>query len=987
MLPINRLRGISVLCIFVLSGCVSQEGEGVTEWVDPFIGTAGTGHTFPGATMPFGMVQLSPDTRQSGWENCSGYHSSNPTILGFSHTHLSGTGAIDYGDILFAPMSGQLLTEPGEETDPETGYRSAFSHASEKAEPGYYRVILKDDMIEAEMTVTERVGFHRYTFTQNGDSHILIDLKHGLGDRTTEAWTEINGTDEIIGMRRSTGWAKDQVIYFVAKFSRPFQSTSLFIDGEAVESNSARGTDIKAGITFDLDQQRQVLTKLAISAVDIEGARQNLERELPHWDFEAVRREAKNRWEEMLSVITVKGGTKEHKTNFYTALYHSLIAPNVFSDVDGRYRGADFEIHQLPPGRSMYTVFSLWDTFRAAHPLFVLLYPDLATEFVRTLIAKYEEGDLLPVWELAGNETGTMIGYHSIPVISDAYVKGLRDYDVEVAYSAMKKSAKADHLGLKHYKEKGYIPIDRENEGVSKTLEYAYDDWCIAQMSAELGYQKDYDYYMRRAMNYHQVFDYTTKFMRGKKGGQWESPFDPFAVTAAYTEANAWQYTYFVPHDISGMMEMMGGESSFVNRLDDLFSASKDLSGRYQPDITGLIGQYAHGNEPSHNFAYLYNHAGQPWKSQKVVRQIMDTLYHTGRDGLPGNEDCGQMSAWYVFSALGFYPVTPGQDIYAIGTPIFDEATIHLENGKSFTIHADDASPGKPYIQNSTLNETELHRSYLSHSEIASGGELQLKMGSKPNQDWATDPTYRPKSAMNLLVVSNPVFDYKERGFLDSMTISISTPTQGATIHYTVDGSRPSDRSPVYDTPLHLNRTTEVRALAIKEDFSPSYVESVTFTRIPYRISVTYNHPYSHLYTAGGNNGLFDGVRGALNAWGSWQGFHAVDLDAVIDLGEVRKVNRITATCLQSWASWIWLPKSVTFSVSQDGRTFKSLGRQTHDVSLEKDGSFTKDFVQETSGEAIRYIKLFAENVRTCPDWHPGATGKAWIFIDEVVIE
>ena len=457
MLLTNRLKAVSILAVCALWSCAPEGSEKVTDWVDPFIGTAGTGHTFPGATMPFGMVQLSPDTRQSGWDNCSGYHSANPTILGFSHTHLSGTGAIDYGDILFAPMSGELLTEPGEETDPEAGYRSAFSHDSEVAEPGYYRVVLEDDMIEAEMTVTERVGLHRYTFSKESNGHILIDLKHGLGDRATEVWAEITGDSEIVGMRRSTGWAKDQFIYFVAQFSRPFQTARLFRDGEPNDGNRAEGTDIKVGLTFDVDREKKVLAKVAISAVDIEGARQNLQRELPHWDFDEVRLAAKERWEEMLSVITVKGGTEVEKTNFYTALYHSLIAPNVFNDVDGRYRGADLEIHQLPPGRSMYTVFSLWDTFRAAHPLFVLLYPDLATEFVRTLLAKYEEGDLLPVWELAGNETGTMIGYHSIPVIADAYVKGLRDYDVEAAFSAMKASAEADHLGLDHYKEKGSV--------------------------------------------------------------------------------------------------------------------------------------------------------------------------------------------------------------------------------------------------------------------------------------------------------------------------------------------------------------------------------------------------------------------------------------------------------------------------------------------------------------------------------------------------
>ncbi len=986
---INRPKKFSlIVSLLLLFGCSQKNQLNLTDFVDPFIGTGGTGHTFPGATLPFGMVQLSPDTRQNGWDNCSGYHSLNSTILGFSHTHLSGTGAIDYGDILVTPMSGTLFTEPGEETNPETGYRSRFSHSSEEAKPGYYRVTLEDDMIEAEMTVTERAGFHRYTFAIEGLSHILIDLKHGLGDRTTESWVEINGKREIIGMRRSTGWAKDQVIYFVAQFSESFESAGILKNGILLQdSQKNQGTDLKTFASFKFSPKSQLLVKVAISAVDIEGARKNLEKELPGWNFDKVRQSAKKRWDKMLSVISVKGGTESEKTNFYTALYHSLIAPNVFNDVDGRYRGADLKIHQLPSNGSMYTVFSLWDTFRAAHPLFVLLYPDIATELVKTLLVKYKEGNLLPVWELAGNETGTMIGYHSIPVIADAYAKGLTNFDVEGAFDAMKASAEANHLGLESYKKKGYIPIDRENEGVSKTLEYAYDDWCIAKMADNLDKQRDRENYMRRAMSYRQVFDSKTKFMRGKKGGQWESSFDPFAVTSSYTEANAWQYTYFVPHDVSGMIEMMGGEKEFVDRLDDLFSASTNLSGRHQPDITGLIGQYAHGNEPSHNFAYLYNYAGKPWKTQNITRQIMDNLYHTGRDGLPGNEDCGQMSAWYVFSALGFYPVTPGEDMYVLGTPIFDEATIHMQNGNSFTIRAQGVSLENRYIQDASLGSTALHQSYLSHSTITAGGNLDLKMGDKPNQSWASDHSQRPISAMNLDIVVNPVFDYEERGFLDTMTVSISTPTPGAIIHYTIDGSKPSEASPIYKTPIILRKTTQVQALAVKPEYLPSYIENVTFTQIPYKVSVAYKQQYSPLYTAGGNNGLFDGVRGALNAWGSWQGFHEVDFDVVIDLGELRDINKIKTTFLQSNKSWIWLPKSVVFSVSIDGSNFTSLGCQTHDVPLERDDSFTKDFVQSIEHKNIRYIKIYAENVKTCPDWHPGAGGKAWIFIDEVVIE
>ena len=810
----------------------------VTDYVDPFIGTDGTGHTFPGGAMPFGMVQLSPDTRSSGWDNCSGYHSSNPTILGFSHTHLSGTGAIDYGDILLMPMSGEYHLQPGNESDPKNGYRSAFDHSSEIAEPGYYAVTLDDDNIRAELTVTLRAGMHRYTFSSAEPAHLLFDLQHGLGDNVIGSSLAITGKNEISGMRRSRGWANDQFIYFTAQFSKPFDSVGIAIDDQINKGLlTASGSNIKGVFTFN-DLKEPLLVKIAISAVDIGGASKNLAAEIKGWDFDYIRLKALQAWQNELSLVKVKGGTLEEKTNFYTALYHSFIAPNTYQDVDGRYRGADLNIHTLPENENMYTVFSLWDTFRATHPLYTVLKPSFAKELVRTLLTKAAEGNLLPVWELAANETGTMIGYHSIPVIVDAYMKGLRDFDHEAALNAMVESAMQDHLGLDTYRSEGYIALERENESVSKTLEYAYDDWCIAVMAEEMGKNGIAEKYFRRSLNYLNVYDQKTGFSRGKKFGAWVEPFDPSEVNSIYTEANAWQYSFFVPHDISGMVDMMGGDAVFSDRLDQLFTVSSTLSGRHQPDITGMIGQYAHGNEPSHNFAYLYNYVGRAFKTQERVRQIMDYLYTSSRDGLCGNENCGQMSSWYVFSAMGFYPVTPGQDVYAIGTPIFDEVTIYLENGQTFTINSPGTSSEKKYIQSAMLNGNAYSKSFISHGDIVKGGELTFEMSSTPNIEWGFNLKDRPLTSVSITAVMNPTISAPSGAFLKDMTITMDCGTPGAAIYYTLDGTTPSPTARRYRQPIQLTRSTTVKAIAMKDGYLPSYIESVNYNKLPNNISI-----------------------------------------------------------------------------------------------------------------------------------------------------
>ena len=657
----NRCLALSILVVLAFTAAASAAAgaSDPVDCVDPMIGTGGHGHTFPGPALPFGMVQLSPDTRLTGWDGCSGYHDSDRRVFGFSHTHLSGTGVSDYGDILLLPATGKIRWISGyAPEDSARGYGSRFRKADERASAGYYAVHLDDYGVTAELTATLRAGMHRYTFERGGPAHILLDLSHR--DEVIESSLRVVGPQEIEGFRRSRAWARNQRVYFVARFSRPVDALIAVDDRPREGLTFAEGTNVKAALRFTAKRGEAVLVKVGISAVDIDGARRNLDEEIPGWGFEAVHQAARLAWEEALGRITVRGGTLEQETAFYTALYHALLQPNTWSDTDGRYRGRDDAIH-MAEGRTQYTVFSLWDTFRAAHPLYTILEPARTTDFIETFLAQRREGGRLPVWELAANETDCMIGYHAVSVIADAYAKGIRGFDAEAAFEAMRASAEEDARGLAAYRKYGYIPADKESESVSKTLEYAYDDWCIARMAEALGNEFERAKFDRRAASWRSLLDPATGFMRPKRNAAWLAPFRPTEVDFNFTEANSWQYTFFVPQDISGEMEALGGPAAYAAKLDSLFAASPQTTGREQSDITGLIGQYAHGNEPSHHMAYLYAYAGQPWKTQERVREIMDTMYAARPDGLIGNEDCGQMSAWYVLSALGFYSVCPGR--------------------------------------------------------------------------------------------------------------------------------------------------------------------------------------------------------------------------------------------------------------------------------------------------------------------------------------
>jgi predicted alpha-1,2-mannosidase len=960
---------------------VAQENPAA--YVNPFIGTGGHGHTFPGACLPFGMVQLSPDTRLEGWDGCSAYHFDDDTIFGFSHTHLSGTGVSDYGDILLMPVRGICKLWDYE-------WRSAFRHENETASPGYYSVFLEKHGIFAELTATRRCGLHRYTFQESSDAAVVLDLKHR--DQVIESSVKWLNDTTLTGIRRSKAWAVDQQLHFAIVFSAPIREMLISSDdGAAGKRKSAKGTKLKVLLSFGELKDYRLQVKVGISAVSEEGAMKNLKAEIPSMDFPAVLNQAVMAWETELGRIRIENPQSEAGKIFYTALYHSFLSPNLFSDVDGRYRGMDGKVHQAD-GWEQYTVFSLWDTYRATHPLFTIVQEKRTRDFIQTFLAQYRDGGRLPVWELAANETECMIGYHSVSVIADAYLKGIRGYDSTLALEAMKHSAMLDHFGLGAYKSRGYISSEDLAESVSRTLEYAYDDWCIAQMARSLGQENDYREFSMRAQNWKNLFDPETGFFRARYNGGFTEPFDPAEVNNHYTEANAWQYSNYVPHDINTWSSYLGGKERMAEFLDRLFSADPKTTGRQQADITGLIGQYAHGNEPSHHMAYLYVYAGQAWKTQELVSRIRREMYSNKPDGLSGNEDCGQMSAWYVMSALGFYPVCPGSDIYIIGSPEFGHCLLSLENGKEFRITAENADASHPYIQSATLNGEKLERAWIRHGEIMQGGELVFVMGPEPNKDWGCREDLLPRSEVSEYLIKPVPYVLKgSRVISEGTKIVLACADTNAAIHYSIDGSEPDASSPVYNTPVVAGDDIILKALASGsgDGSATSKVMTSVFTRAgkgPRVVRIAY--PYAPQYAAGGQQALADGIRGGEDyRTGAWQGFEGVNLDVVLDLGSMQEIASVTVRFLQDERSWIFMPLSVDFYHSEDGEHFTFAGKVENRIPALKGGSLMHDFSRKIRKGPVRYIRVVGISAGVCPDGHPGAGKPSWIFADEIIID
>lgn len=748
----------------------------IVDYVNPMIGTDYHGHTFPGAALPGGMVQLSPDTGTEGWDWSSGYHYSDSSIIGFSHLHRSGMGAGDWGDILLMPTIGKLKVVPGSKENPDEGYRSRFSHEEEQASPGYYAVFLKDYTIHVKLTVSKRAGFHRYTFPKSDASNILIDAGHGIReDFRMGSEIEIVSDTEIVGHRQSQGFVKHKDVYFCAKFSKPFKDYGTW-NNENIKalSKKDKGKYIGAYVKYATSENETIEVKVGISYTSIEQARLNLDTEIPDWNFDQTRDNARKTWAEALGKIEIQPSAKnsekynhEKLVTFYTAFYHSLLFPATFSDVDGKYVGLDQQVHTAT-GFTYLSDFSFWDTHRAQMPLLTIVEPQRNINVIKTLIAQYEQGGWIPTPQQFGNSyTNDMIGDHPVSIMIDAIKKGIDDFDMSKAYKAVRKNAMElpppDHPskgrpGLDLYMEYGYLPYDKGvSESVSRTLEYAYCDWCVAQFAKIMEKTNDYNMFFKRSQNYLNIMDPDTRLARPKDSeGRWLSPFNPTLVGhyehRHYTEANSWQYTWFVPHDVAGLIDFQGGRQSFIRKLDTLFTMSSEIQDNAS-DVTGLIGQYAHGNEPSHHILYLYNYAGAPWRTQELARKVMDELYHSNPDGLCGNEDMGQMSAWYVLSSMGFYPVAPGQNVYAIGSPEFGKVTIHLDKKyypvEKFTIETVNNSKENKYIQSARLNGIPLNKPWFVHEIIKGGGTLVFEMGAKPNKSWGAKPENAPPSMIS----------------------------------------------------------------------------------------------------------------------------------------------------------------------------------------------------------------------------------------------
>ena len=741
---------LNIICLFLITFItVSCKKEKIRElkvegfkFVDPIIGTGGHGHTYPGATVPFGMLQVTPVNGTNGWDWCSGYHYSDSIAIGFSHLALSGTGIGDLADVLFMPINKDVDLSKNFNSRDSLSYKSSYSHANEKASPGYYQLFLEDSNVNVELTTSKRTAYHKYTFKENDEQSIVVDLGFAINwDQATKTQITVEDEYTISGYRFSTGWAKNQKVFFVAKFSKSIKNHTIYSDGIRSNGDSSEGIKTSSQLFFNNDDI-ELQAKVALSSVSIDNAKENISKN--GFNFEIKKAESENIWKKALSKVEVETAIDSLKTMFYTAMYHTQLAPVTFSDKNGQFRKENDTI-ATASNYTAYSTLSLWDTFRAEHPLLTITEPDKVSDIINTMLEYYNTKQTLPVWTLYGNETNTMTGYHAIPVIVEAYKKGIRGFDVEKAYEAMKTTMMQDERGLNHYKKYGYIPYSLQEESVTITLEYAYNDWCVAQMAKTLGKNADYLFFSKRAKAYQNLFDKNTGFMRGKSqdGKTWREPFDPkhsaHRIKADYTEGNAWQHSWFVPHDVSNLIKLHGGNELFSNKLEQLFAESSEINGdNISNDISGLIGQYAHGNEPSHHIAYLFNHANKPWRTQYWVSEILKTQYNTTPNGISGNEDCGQMSAWYALSSIGLYSMNPASGDYEIGSPIFEKTTISLSEELSFIIKAEHVSSKNIYIQSATLNGNIFNQTFIKHQQILDGGILHFVMGSEPNKNWGT---------------------------------------------------------------------------------------------------------------------------------------------------------------------------------------------------------------------------------------------------------
>ncbi len=973
--------------LFVFSVFVASAQKNLSAFVNPFIGTDAHGHTYPGAILPHGMVQLSPDTRLEGWDGCSGYHYSDNFIFGFTHTHLSGTGCSDYGDILLMPGNGQVSFNNKE-------YGSLFNHQSERASPGFYAVKLLDDDIDVSLTASERVGWHKYHFNQNQNKHVVLDLQHR--DEVIQSSLKIEDSFTVSGLRRSKAWAENQYVFFVIKFSQPFSSAQISSNNKMVDvAEIPDSKDIKASFSFDVLENNNLYVKVALSPVSVEGAKKNLWAEANALRFDDVVKQAENKWNEELSKIEVTSSDKDKLTVFYTALYHTAIVPIINMDVDSMYRGRDNQIHKAE-GFTYYSVFSLWDTYRAAHPLYSIIDQKRTLDYIKTFLVQYEQSGRLPVWELSSCETDCMIGFHSVPVILDAYRKGIRDFDVNLALKAMMDASNRSVHGLPAFNSKGLINVEDEHESVSKTLEYAFDDYCIASFAKHTGHQDIADDYLNRSKNYRNLFDHSTGFMRPRKNGDWIFPFDPKEVNNHYTEANSWQYSFYFPHDVDGYLNMSGGKNKLEEKLDQLFSADSKTTGREQSDITGLIGQYAHGNEPSHHIAYLYNYTSNPYKAQKLLDKIMNEFYTNRPDGLIGNEDCGQMSAWYVLSAIGFYPVNPSNNQFHWGSPQFESIVLKSDKGFAVEFRASNRTRENCYLKSISITERETGKTsnwkkpLIDFETLSNCIKISFTMDSIPSIAFngATDEKSLSSYSTGEIVINPIIHAKKGMTFSKKQKIEINSPQKKVSIYYTTDGTEPSRSSKLYQRPFKINSTSEIRAIAFDASGRCSFTTQSNFKKLVHNWEVKLNSSFMKSYEAGGAAGLVDEVHGQVN-WrmGNWQGYQNQGLDAVVDLKKTDRVSEVNITFLQDTRSWVVMPKSVSIELSEDGKQFHKVYEASNFLDIKDLNVQVKKVAATFKAEKVRYVRVTAEQYGKLPIWHQGAGGDSIIFVDEIVVK
>ena len=956
--------------------------------VDTYIGTGGHGHTYPGATSPFGMVQLSPDSRLDGWDGCGGFHADDDTLFGFSHTHLQGTGVSDYGDILVMPCT-QFSADAGPWRN---RYKSAFSQIEGESHAGYHAVYLQDHKLTAQLTTTPRVGIHRYILDAPDTVTWIVDMAHR--DALLQYQIEPMDDSTLVGFRVSDNWAREQHVYFAMRFDRPMDWQDALTEIETTDT-LADGT-LQQRMTFvpvfaaGLGVVDSMVIRVALSPVDIEGALGNLAAEAPHTDFDRYVRENTARWDDQLGRVDVEvaPGTdpeREHRV-FYTALYHACTTPNLASDVDGRYRGMDQRIHQLGPEDGLqYTVFSLWDTFRALHPLLNWIEPVRSRDFVRSMLRMYDQGGALPVWELASNETNCMIGYHSVPVIMDAVRWGIGAFDQTLAWEAMQSSAMGTGGGLPAYRELGFIPSEQEHESVSKTLEYAFDDACIAWYGAALG-KPESDVYRLRALSYRNLYNSATGFIQPKRGGAFVENFDPREVNFHYTEANGWQYHFFVPHDVPGLMEAMGGSDAFLERLQAMFGATSETTGRDQADITGCIGQYAHGNEPSHHVAYLPAYAGRPDLTAEWVTRILDSLYWDGPDGLSGNEDCGQMSAWYVWSALGCYPVAPGSGEVVFGTPRFQRAMVRPRGGPETVIER--RGDGIYPVGLARGADRKLGAG-VAVQALRDGGFWTVEVAPQPST-WGRDPDHWPGSAWpDEGFVGVPTL-HAPRAFRqglhpEGVTVSIDPPP-GTQVTYRL---HPSGPWLPYASPFWVQESCTVEARSIDGAGNRSATVSHPIRAISHDWKLDLACKFDNQYHAGGDQALLDGIRGGNQfKTGEWQGFYGQDVQGTVDLGATTSLLRLRLGALQDTRPWIFYPQTVRFWGSMDGRDWVLLG--TAPPPPQRDDRDERPQVHRfelMTPAQVRYVRFEATTFGNLPAWHLGTGNPSWMFLDEWEIE